>query len=492
MPEIQKAQRTLTIPAWGFAWIVLIALIIGLFFWTLLSGGSQQPSSSEVVISFVTEENSDTQDLPSVFGTMDAPPMEKNRGVSHGTVDSYRVGLVLTNLGADPELLAQADSELPTAVDFAIRSDTPHLQNVIEDLRAKGRELFLMVPMEPDGYPHNDPGPNPLLTSNSAEENLRRISKHTEDAQGIIGLTPFMGQAFARDTASNEPIASWLSKSGYALLDYSNQNQRSQFVDATKEYGGTYIDNPVILDLILTDEERKLTKLEYMETISKREGMSIGVIEANPDAISALKEWINSLTKKKITLTPVSSVYLPDSENGEISPVCDINPPEAPQTPAADDSSAHDKGSSHKKEENAATESPDTKDTTPSDSKYPPKENQAESVPTAKAEDPAGPATKKQAPSPTVKVTEQQVEDSQSEEDPPAESTVKAPAIRTTPTAPAPTTAQSAAEAKSLEKPTPSDAGLSETESSVPELPLSADTSKSVKKTLPIKISQPS
>lgn len=492
MPEIQKAQRIPPIPAWGFAWIVLIALIIGIFFWTLLSSGSQQSTSSEVVISFVTEDHSDTPDLPSVFSTTDAPPMEKNRGLSRGTVDSYRVGLVLTNLGADPELLAKADSELPTAVDFAIRSDTPHLQNVINDMRAKGRELFLMVPMEPDGYPHNDPGSNPLLTSNSAEENLRRISKHTEDAQGIIGLTPFMGQAFARDTTSNEPIASWLSKSGYALLDYSNQHQRSQFVDATKEYGGTYIDNPVILDPILTDEERKIAKFEYMETISKREGISIGVIEANPDAITALNEWINSLAKKKITLTPVSSVYLPDSENSEISPVSETNSPEAPKASVADDSPAHDKASSHEGEENAATESAETKDSIPSNSKEPSQQNQAKPTTAAKADETTAPASKKQAPPPTEKVTEQQVADSQSEENSPAESAEEDHATRTIPLAPDPSAAKPAAESESFDKPTPSGSESSKKEASVPESPLSADTSKSVKKTLPIKISQTS
>lgn len=495
MPEIQKNQRTLSIPAWGFAWIVLTALIIGTFFWSLLSGGSQQHSPSEVIISFIAQDNNETQDLPSVFSGMGSPPMQKNRGLSRGTIENYRVGLVLTNLGPEPELLTKAASELPTAVDFAIRSDTPDLQKIIDELRASGRELFLMVPMEPDGYPHNDPGPNPLLTSNSAEENLRRISKHTEAAQGIIGLTPFMGQAFARDTASNEPIASWLSKSGYALLDYSNQQQRSQLVDAAIEYGGTYIDNPVILDPILTDEERKIAKFEYMETIAKREGISIGVIEANPDAIIALNDWINSLAKKKITLTPVSSVYLPDSENVELSPASAVTTPEAPKAPPTadniNDPPAQDTASK-KGEESTAPAPADAKASVESDSKEPSQQTQTESTSATKAEDPAAPATRKQDPPPTVKVTEQQVQESQSEEPAPAESTVKAPATTATPPAPNYPSAQTAAEPEPLKQPMPSDAEPSNTEPAAPTTPPPADTSKSIKKTLPLKISQTS
>ena len=479
MPKKQENQRSLSIPAWGFAWIFLTSIIIGTFFWALLSGGSQVIPPTEVIISLISEDETEKQNLPSVLNAVEVPPMEKNRGFSQGTVENYRVGLILTNLGTEPELLAKAAAELPIAVDFAIRADTPHLQQVISDLRASGRELFLMVPMEPDGYPHNDPGPNPLLTSNSAEENLRRISEHTASAEGIIGLTPFMGQAFSRDTTSNEPIASWLSKSGYALLDFSNQQKRSQFVDSAREYGATYIDNPVILDSILTDTERKLAKFEYMETIAKREGISVGIIEADPDVITALNEWITSLPKKKIVLTPVSSVYLPDSENSEIYPVSTeavVNSTETHQAAPADNDASEPSNASltqnatHDKPESDVLATNETNAVVALDSKEPSDQTQTAPTPADKEDDKSDPTPKDKSP---AVITEQMVKDSHSEANTAAEDSVTAPGPTVTPAAPAPPPTEPAGKKNPSNESTP-------------------DKSNPLKKTLPLKISQPS
>ena len=314
--SVENSNTKVSLPGWLIAWALLILTAAAIFGWSWLTP-SQRASVGEVFVdlpSLIQDLTEDDPFLPAEDANR-IPPNEKNAGKAIGTSGDYRVAVIVTNLGPDQNLLERAAKELPISVNFALRADTPNLQSTIDSLRSDGREVLLMVPMEPDGYPHNDPGPNPLLTSNTTEENLKRISAHTENAKGIIGISPFMGHAFTRSTNSIDPIASWLSKSGFALLDFTNLKQRSQLIEAVLQYGGTYIDNPVLLTEGLSDEHMKLIKLEYMETVAKREMMSIGIIEACPEAIPFLNEWFRTLPEKRIKLTPVSASYLPDVES---------------------------------------------------------------------------------------------------------------------------------------------------------------------------------
>ena len=54
--------------------------------------------------------------------------------------------------------------------------------------RAQGHEVMLEMPMEPTGYPDNDPGPQTLLTTLTAEQNLDRLYWHLSRFQGYAGI----------------------------------------------------------------------------------------------------------------------------------------------------------------------------------------------------------------------------------------------------------------------------------------------------------------
>ena len=51
-----------------------------------------------------------------------------------------------------------------------------------------GHEIFLDIPMEPVGYPVNDPGPLTLLTSLGAVGNLSRLEKALGRTEGYAGV----------------------------------------------------------------------------------------------------------------------------------------------------------------------------------------------------------------------------------------------------------------------------------------------------------------
>jgi polysaccharide deacetylase 2 family uncharacterized protein YibQ len=68
--------------------------------------------------------------------------------------------------------------------------------------------------MEPYDFPDNDPGPQTLLTSLSADQNMDRLYWHLSRMQGYAGLTNFMGARFVATDAAMQPIIREAAKRG--------------------------------------------------------------------------------------------------------------------------------------------------------------------------------------------------------------------------------------------------------------------------------------
>ena len=67
--------------------------------------------------------------------------------------------------GPQPKLTQQAIKDLPGDVTFAFAPYGENLQAQVNKARADGHEIMLQLPMEPVGYPANNPGPKTLLTT---------------------------------------------------------------------------------------------------------------------------------------------------------------------------------------------------------------------------------------------------------------------------------------------------------------------------------------
>ena len=64
--------------------------------------------------------------------------------------------------------------------------------------RGEGHEVLLQVPMEPFDYPDNDPGPQTLLTSLDAGQNIDRLHWLMSRFQGYVGHRQLHGRALHR------------------------------------------------------------------------------------------------------------------------------------------------------------------------------------------------------------------------------------------------------------------------------------------------------
>src|SRR5205807_1794400 len=92
--------------------------------------------------------------------------------------------------------MAAGIMKLPPAVTLAFTPYGSDPGKLAERARAQRHEILLQIPMEPFDYPDNDPGPQTLLATLGAEQNLDRLYWHLSRFQGYAGIANFMGARF--------------------------------------------------------------------------------------------------------------------------------------------------------------------------------------------------------------------------------------------------------------------------------------------------------
>ena len=122
-------------------------------------------------------------------------------------------------LGVGATGTQRALAKLPGAVTLAFAPYGADVERWSARARADGHEVLLQVPMEPFDYPDNDPGPQTLLTSLDAEQNLDRLHWLMSRFQGYVGIANYMGARFTASEQALAPVLREAAKRGLIYFD---------------------------------------------------------------------------------------------------------------------------------------------------------------------------------------------------------------------------------------------------------------------------------
>ncbi len=136
-----------------------------------------------------------------------------------GKPNAPRVAIVIGGLGIGAASTSEALGKLSPAVTFAFAPYAGDLERLVGRARAEGHEVLLQVPMEPFDYPDNDPGPQTLLTSLDAGQNIDRLHWLMSRFQGYVGIANFMGARFTASEQALAPVLREAAKRGLIYLD---------------------------------------------------------------------------------------------------------------------------------------------------------------------------------------------------------------------------------------------------------------------------------
>ncbi|MGE3149660.1 MAG: divergent polysaccharide deacetylase family protein [Pseudorhodoplanes sp.] len=220
--------------------------------------------------------------------------------------DAPRVALIVSGLGIGARGTADAFARLPKPVTFALAPYAGDVEHLAERARNDGRETLLQVPMEPFDYPDNDPGPQTLLTSLGAEQNVDRLQWLMARFPGYVGIMNFMGARFTASEQSFAPILRETAKRGLIYID-DGSSPRSMASQMAGANAMPFVKADVTLDAAPTPAEidRALARLE---AIARERGSAVGVTSALPVAIEHAAKWAKAAAARGVVLVPISAL----------------------------------------------------------------------------------------------------------------------------------------------------------------------------------------
>ena len=223
-----------------------------------------------------------------------------------GRADQPRIAIVIEGLGVGANSTSEALAKLPAPITYAFVPYGTDVERWVTRARGEGHEVLLQVGMEPFDYPDNDPGPQTLLTSLSAEQNIDRLHWFLSRFQGYVGITSLMGTRFIAADQAFGPILRDISKRGLIYFD-NGSSPRSVASQASGAQNVAFAKADVVLDTVPAAAEID-SALARLEATARECGFAVGSASALPVTIDRVSQWIKSADARGITLVPISAV----------------------------------------------------------------------------------------------------------------------------------------------------------------------------------------
>lgn len=151
---------------------------------------------------------------------------------------------------------------------------------------AARREIFLHLPMQPQGYPGTNPGEGALLIGMDEAEVARRLDVALAAVPGARGVNNHMGSAATADLPLMAVLMEQLHRRGLRFVD-SLTTPHSVAYRAARDAGVPALRNRLFLDVDWQDQDAIAGKLEKLVDVARKRGRVVGICHPHP-AIAAV------------------------------------------------------------------------------------------------------------------------------------------------------------------------------------------------------------
>lgn len=220
-----------------------------------------------------------------------------------------RIAILLAGIGMNEAESTAAVTNLPAAVSLAVPPYATRLDTLLEAARSRGHEFLVSIPMEPQGYPLNDPGNQALLTGASQATNALRLEWALTRMSGYVGATGALGEMrgerFAAATDQMAPMLGTLADRGLLYVDPRPELLQGPGSSPQPEaFRG--------VDLLIDDPpgaQEVDRQLERLERVARDRGAALGLAaRPSPITVDRIATWAVGLNARGLALAPVSVV----------------------------------------------------------------------------------------------------------------------------------------------------------------------------------------
>jgi polysaccharide deacetylase 2 family uncharacterized protein YibQ len=249
---------------------------------------------------------------PSAFGPLPriSPEGRRPRDVYAGQTapapaGAPRVVLVVGGMGLSQTGTSSAIERLPPGVTLAFAPYGSSLQRWVDKARGEGHEVLLQVPLEPEGYPQENPGEHTLLVSADPRAGREDLHWALGRMTSYAGVMNYMGARFSGDDRALARLLGELGERGLFYLDDGSAPQSRASVV------GEALQAPVLMADAILDRSRTAGAIERelaaLEATARARGVAVGVASAFPISVETIASWAQAARKRGVAIVPASA-----------------------------------------------------------------------------------------------------------------------------------------------------------------------------------------
>jgi polysaccharide deacetylase 2 family uncharacterized protein YibQ len=251
-----------------------------------------------------------------------------------GTEGKPRIAIIVSGLGLSKHTTLLALT-LPQDVTLSFSPYASNLSAWIPQARTAGYEILVNIPLQTEGFPLDDPGPQAILMDHDTARVEERLSWATTQVAEAVGYLTPGDEVITQDAGAAKRLLESVQKE-QAMLIVGRTEQPPEVRDLVEDMGVHTLLSDVRLDDTASANAIDAA-LQSLEATAKERGYAVAIARPYPVTIERLKLWLAQLPSRGIELAPVSALSMsPASPEAPASPPTPETPhvPEAPQSPA--------------------------------------------------------------------------------------------------------------------------------------------------------------
>jgi polysaccharide deacetylase 2 family uncharacterized protein YibQ len=191
-------------------------------------------------------------------------------------------------------------------INGAILPHTPHARLAVELLRSTQGDAILHLPLEPMGYPRDDPGKGALLVTMPTESQRVILAANWASVPGVRGFNNHMGSRYTSDAVSMALLA--VETQGQPFFVDSRTHPRSRAQAQMVLHGIPALGRTHFLDEENTDEAVS-ERLDEAIAYARRNGVALAIGHPNLSTLRVLAEAGPRLAAAGVTPVALTDIF---------------------------------------------------------------------------------------------------------------------------------------------------------------------------------------